>query len=139
MADKLTVSIVTPDGVVYERRAKLVVAKTTNGALGILPKHAPIIVPLEIEEVCIERESKDETDYIAVNGGILEVRDNVVSIIADSAERQGDIDVKRAQLARQKAEKLIKKAQEEHNTDEVKRATVALHRALNRIHVSQHH
>ncbi|MGX7200125.1 F0F1 ATP synthase subunit epsilon [Enterococcus nangangensis] len=140
MADYLTVNVVTPDGLVYEHHARLVVARTIDGELGILPKHAPIIAPLEIDEVRVKRtESDTHVDWVAVNGGILEVRDNIVSIIADSAERERDIDVSRAERARMRAEKLIEKAKEEHNVDELKRATVALHRAINRINVSKHH
>ena len=82
-------------------------AKTTDGEIGILPKHAPIIVPLAIDEVRIKRTDSDtHVDWVAVNGGIMEVRDNVVSIIADSAERERDIDVPRAERAKQRAERL---------------------------------
>lgn len=47
--DSLTVNVVTPNGLVYDHHAKIVVAKTTDGEIGILPKHAPIIVPLAID------------------------------------------------------------------------------------------
>lgn len=136
----LTVNVVTPAGLVYEHHAKIVVAKTTNGEIGILPKHAPIIVPLTIDEVRVKRiDSDTRVDWIAVNGGILEVRDNVVSIVADSAERDRDIDVPRAQRAKQRAESQIEHAKELSDVDEIRRATVALHRAINRINVSKHH
>ncbi len=139
MENKLVVDVVTPNGLVYEHNAKLVVARTTDGEIGILPKHAPIIVPLEIDEVRVKRIDDDtHVDWIAVNGGIMEVRDDVVSIIADSAERERDIDVSRAERAKQQAERLIEAAKEKQNTDELKRATVALHRAINRINVSKH-
>ncbi|WP_071131120.1 F0F1 ATP synthase subunit epsilon [Enterococcus timonensis] len=139
MAELIKVNVVTPDGIVYDHHARIVVAKTLNGELGILPKHAPIIVPLEIDEVRVKRSDADtHVDWIAVNGGILEVRDNVVSIIADSAERERDIDVSRAERARKRAERLIEKAKETQDADQLKRATVALHRAINRINVSKH-
>ncbi|MEG0080173.1 MAG: F0F1 ATP synthase subunit epsilon, partial [Enterococcus sp.] len=47
----LTVNVVTPNGLVYDHHAKIVVANTTAGEIGILPKHAPIITPLAIDEV----------------------------------------------------------------------------------------
>ena len=98
MDQYLTVNVVTPDGLVYDHHAAIVVARTTAGELGILPKHAPIIVPLTIDEVRVKRTDSDtHVDWIAVNGGIMEVRDNVVSIVADSAERERDIDVSRAE------------------------------------------
>lgn len=97
MDQYLTVNVVTPAGLVYDHHAAIVVARTTAGELGILPKHAPIIVPLTIDEVRVKRTDSDtHVDWIAVNGGIMEVRDNVVSIVADSAERERDIDVSRA-------------------------------------------
>ncbi|MBP2097904.1 F0F1 ATP synthase subunit epsilon [Enterococcus rivorum] len=137
--DCLTVNVVTPDGLVYDHHAKIVVAKTTDGEIGILPKHAPIIVPLAIDEVRVNRtESETHVDWIAVNGGIMEVRDNIVSIIADSAERERDIDVSRAERAKKRAERMIEKAKENADRDELRRATVALHRAINRINVSKH-
>lgn len=139
MEDVLTVNVMTPDGLVYDHHAKIVVAKTTDGEIGILPKHAPIIVPLAIDEVRVKRTDADtHVDWIAVNGGIMEVRDNLVSIIADSAERERDIDVSRAERAKLRAEKMIQEAKEKENIDALKRANVALHRAINRINVAKH-
>ena len=132
----LTVNVVTPNGLVYDHHAKIVVANTTAGEIGILPKHAPIITPLAIDEVRVKRTDSDtHVDWIAVNGGIMEVRDNVVSIIADSAERERDIDVSRAERAKQRAERMIEEAREKEDVDQLRRATVALHRAINRINV----
>lgn len=135
----LTVNVVTPDGLVYDHHARIVVAKTISGEIGIMPRHAPIIAPLVIDEVRVKRlDSDTHVDWIAVNGGIMEVRDDVVSIIADSAERERDIDVTRAERAKIRAEKLIEAAQEKEDVDQLRRATVALHRAINRINVSKH-
>lgn len=139
MSNSLTVNVVTPDGLVYDHHAAIVVARTLDGEIGILPKHAPIIVPLTIDEVRVKRTDSDtHVDWIAVNGGIMEVRDNIVSIIADSAERERDIDVSRAERAKLQAEKRIQEAKALDDTNELRRATVALHRALNRINVSKH-
>lgn len=142
MDQNLAVSIVTPSGVVYHHQAELVVVKTIDGELGILPKHAPIIVPLTIDEVRIKRinseNHENNMDWIAVNGGIMEVRDNQVNIIADSAEREREIDLTRAEKAKQRAEHMIEEAKEHEDIDELRRATVALHRAINRIKVSKH-
>ncbi|AYW45395.1 F0F1 ATP synthase subunit epsilon [Tetragenococcus koreensis] len=139
MEQYLTVNVVTPNGLVFDHHAEKVVAVTTNGELGILANHAPIIAPLDIEEVRVKRiDSENHTNWVAVNGGVIEVRDNVVTIIADSAERARDIDVTRAQRAKQRAEESIEKAKETTDVDELRRAEVALHRALNRINVSEH-
>ena len=99
----------------------------------------PIIAPLAIDEVRVRRTDSDtHVDWIAVNGGIMEVRDNVLTIIADTAERERDIDVSRAERAKQRAEARIQEAREKQDTDQLSRAEVALHRAMNRIKVSKH-
>lgn len=135
----MMVNVVTPGGLVYEHHATVVVAKTTDGEIGILPKHAPIIAPLAIDEVRVRRTDADtHVDWIAVNGGIMEVRDNVVSIIADSAERERDIDVSRAERAKQRAEEKIREAKAQQDIDQLRRSEIALHRAMNRIKVSKH-
>lgn len=139
MKNILTVNVVTPNGLVYDHHASIVVARTTDGEIGVLPHHAPIIAPLAIDEVRVKRTDADtHVDWIAVNGGILEMRDNVVSIVADSAERERDIDVPRAERAKIRAEKRIEEAKEKEDVNELRRATVALHRAINRINVSKH-
>jgi len=135
----MTVNVVTPAGIVYDHHATFLVAKTLDGELGILPRHEPLIAPLIIDEVKIRRKDSDtHVDWVAVNGGILEVRDNLITIIADSAERERDIDVDRAERARIHAEQMIEKAKQDADVDQLKRAEVALHRAVNRINVSKH-
>ncbi|NLR31081.1 F0F1 ATP synthase subunit epsilon [Levilactobacillus tujiorum] len=139
MADNrsvLSVSIVTPDGRVYEHDGELLVIKTKLGQLGIMPNHVPVISSLEVDEVRIKHDGGE--DEVAVNGGFLEFSDNVATIVADSAERQDDIDVGRAESARDRAQAAIKKAQEEHDADTLARAEVALRRAINRINVANH-
>jgi len=135
---ELQVQIVTPAGIVYNHRASRVIVRSTDGELGILPGHTPIIVPLTINGVRIERISTNAEDLIAVNGGIMEMRDNVCSIIADSAERARDIDVERAFAAKQRAEEQLRKADSVHNQKQQKRAEISLRKAINRISVSKH-
>ncbi|KRK39024.1 F0F1 ATP synthase subunit epsilon [Loigolactobacillus bifermentans] len=141
MADQsvLTVNIVTPDGIIYNHDAQMVIVKALDGQLGIMPNHEPIVAPLQIDEVRVKRADKpDQEDSIAVNGGFMEVADNVASIVADSAERERDIDVERAHLAEHRAQELIKAAEAKHDADELKRAQIKLRRAMNRIHVAEH-
>ncbi|MFD1671253.1 F0F1 ATP synthase subunit epsilon [Agrilactobacillus yilanensis] len=134
----LTVSIVTPDGVVYQHHARMLVVKALDGDLGIMANHEPIIAPVKISEVRVYRLDENHLDTVAVNGGFLEVSDNHASIVADSAERARDIDLRRAQKAKARAEKKIETAKTQHDSDEMLRAQVALRRAVNRISVSNH-
>lgn len=133
----LTVNVVTPAGVIYDHHASFLVVRTEDGELGILPEHEALVAPLIIGGVKVRRtDSEKHIDFIAVNGGIVEVRENLVTIIADSAERERNIDISRAQRARNRAERIIELAKKSKNTNQLKRAEVALHRAINRINVS---
>lgn len=128
----LTVSVVTPDGQVLEDDYEMLSCKAENGELGILPGHIPLVAPLTINAVRLKRES--EEDLIAVNGGFLEVRPDKVTILAQSAEKASDIDVDRAEQAKERAAKLL----ESNNPDtDVMRAKLALNRAINRIEVAK--
>lgn len=135
---EMQVNIVTPAGIVYNHRAKSIIAKAVDGEIGILANHIPIIVPLTIHAVRVQRVSVDTEDWIAVNGGVMEVRDNVCSIIADSAERARDIDVERAFEAKQRAEEELHKTEAIENNSHSKRAEISLRKAVNRITVSKH-
>ena len=133
------VNIVTPSGVIYDHEAKFLVANTQAGTLGILPSHSPLIAPLRIDAVRIDLvgEKDGVSDWIAVNGGIIEIRDNVVSIIANSAETEEDIDVSRAEEAKKRAKAKIEQAKVDKNHDiDLGRAEIALTRAINRLNVA---
>ncbi|GAA0058220.1 ATP synthase epsilon chain [Streptococcus canis] len=135
---QMTVQVVTPDGIKYDHHAKFISVTTLDGEMGILPNHINLIAPLQVHEMKIRRGGEDEkVDWIAINGGIIEIKDNVVTVVADSAERDRDIDVSRAERAKLRAEREIAQAETTHNVDEVRRAKVALRRALNRINVSR--
>ena len=133
---QMTVQIVTPDGLIYDHRAAFVSVKTIDGEMGILPRHINTIAVLEVDQVKVRRIDDDKhIDWIAVNGGIIEIADNVITIIADSAERERDIDISRAERAKLRAEKEIEEAQDKHFIDQERRAKIALQRAINRINV----
>ncbi len=135
MADNsvLTVSIVTPDGKVYDHSANMLVVSTRSGQLGIMANHVPVIATLNVDAARVMHDGKE--DEVAVNGGFIEFSNNKATIVADSAENQSDIDVARAENAKQRAERLIKQAQEAHDKDAVLRAQIALRRAINRINI----
>ncbi|MCT6923418.1 MULTISPECIES: F0F1 ATP synthase subunit epsilon [Bacillales] len=129
----VTVSIVTPDGPVYDSEVTMVVAKTVSGEMGVLPGHIPMVAPLTIGAVKLKKED-GSTDYVAVSGGFIEIRPEKVSILAPSAEDAASIDVARAKEALKRAEGRL-----EGKKDDIdfKRAELALKRALNRINVHE--
>ncbi|HEL1662033.1 TPA: F0F1 ATP synthase subunit epsilon [Streptococcus suis] len=136
---QMTVQIVTPDGIKYDHHAAFVLVKTVEGEMGIYPGHEELIAVLEIDEMKVRRvDDENHVDWIAVNGGIIEINKNMITVISDSAERERDIDISRAERAKLRAERELEEAHNAHNADLEKRATVALQRAINRIRVGKH-
>jgi len=129
----IKVSIVTPDGPVYESDVEMVSTKATSGDLGISPGHMPLVAPLEITSVRLKKGGK--TEYVAVSGGFLEVRPDQVTILAQSAELASEIDVERALKAKERAEQRMRDQHAEHT--DFRRAELALQRAINRLAVSE--
>lgn len=131
------VTISTPDGIVYDGNATMLVMTTTGGQLGLMANHQPLIASLAIDALLIKHQDSDKEDErVAVNGGFIEFRGNVATIAASSAELPEDIDVARAQSAKERSEALIKKAREAKDADALDRAEVHLRRAINRLHLS---
>ncbi|MFE8701843.1 F0F1 ATP synthase subunit epsilon [Cytobacillus sp. FJAT-54145] len=128
----IKVSVVTPDGPVFESDVEMVSTKAQSGELGILPGHIPMVAPLQIGAVRLKNGGK--TEYVAVSGGFIEVRGEQVSILAQSAEVSNSIDVDRALRAKERAEQRLRE-QKQENVD-MKRAELALQRAINRISVA---
>ena len=101
----LKLEIVTAERVVYAEEVDAVVAPGMEGQLGILPHHAPLMTTLQAGELLVRRGS--EEDSLAISGGFLEVRPDRVIVLADSAERAGEIDVARAEAAKKRAEQRL--------------------------------
>ncbi|MGC2921476.1 F0F1 ATP synthase subunit epsilon [Leuconostoc mesenteroides] len=131
----ITVQIVTPAGEVYnESGIDIAVVNTQGGQVGIMAKHVPILAALTIDELIVKR--GDDKESLAVNGGIAEFSNDTLTVVADSAETSDVIDVARAESAKERAEARLAHAQDDHNDAELRRARIALMRAVNRIHVA---
>jgi len=130
---KMTVEVVTPERVVYSGQAEMVIARGVQGDLGILPNHMPLVSPLKIAPVRIKTEGDKEVS-MAVSGGFMEVRGDKVTILAETAELPGDIDVDRAKAAKARAEKRLA---EKYAELDVLRAERALQRAMARLDVTK--
>ncbi|WP_462410240.1 F0F1 ATP synthase subunit epsilon [Neobacillus sp. Marseille-QA0830] len=129
----IKVSVVTPDGPVYEDDVEMVSTKAKSGELGVLPGHIPMVAPLEIGSVRLKKDGK--TEYVAVSGGFLEVRPDQVTILAQSAEKAEEIDIERALRAKERAEQRMNDQKAEHY--DFRRAESALRRAINRLSVAE--
>src|SRR2546429_3676267 len=131
MADKLHVDIVTVEGRRFKGDADFVVAPGSEGELGILPRHIPLLTPLAPGSVKVRNEGAEQ--YFFVSGGFLEVRPDQVTVLADSAERADDIDEARAEEARRRAESLL---QQKLSDADQAAATTALARAEARLRLA---
>ena len=128
----ITVNVVTPDGPVVDAEVEMVSTKAKSGDLGIMAGHIPLVAPLDIAAVRLK--NGNNTEYIAVSGGFLEVRPDVVTILAQSAEKAETIDLARAEAAKARAEKRLAERQEAIDAE---RAELALKRAVNRIQIAE--
>ena len=102
MAD-LHVELVSVEREVWSGEATMVVARTTEGEIGILPGHAPLLGQLADGGVVTVYETSGSQRLIAVHGGFLSVTDQGVTILAEVAELSEDIDTSRAQAALERA------------------------------------
>ncbi|MCH3922318.1 F0F1 ATP synthase subunit epsilon [Limosilactobacillus sp.] len=138
MADsKFKVTIITPDGTVYDKDdATMLVMNTSGGQMGLMAHHVPLIAALEISTVQIKHDSGTD-EVAAVNGGIIQFDGENALIAADSAEMPEEIDIQRAEAAKRRSESAIEKAKREHNQDALARAEVHLKRAINRLNTSK--
>lgn len=129
MADSTQkVSIVTPERVIYGDEARFVHVRGTDGDLGFLPGHTALITSLRPGLLRIQKEGQWSAFVVA--GGFVEVRDSRVVVLANAAERPEEIDLARAEKAKERAEKRL--AAKDPEIDVV-RAKVALARAVARI------
>ena len=138
MADtKFKVTIITPDGTVYDNdNATMVIMNTSGGQMGIMAKHVPVLASLTISELRIKHDQGTD-EIAAVNGGIMQFDGETALITADSAEMPEKIDVARAEEAKPRAVEEIKKAKKAHRQNDLARAEVHLKRAVNRLKVSK--
>jgi F-type H+-transporting ATPase subunit epsilon len=102
LAGELNVELVAPDRRVWSGAARMVVAKTTEGEIGIMPGHEPVLGLLVTGPVTV-RTTDDQTVLAAVHGGFLSVAEDHVTVLAETAERVEDIDVARAEAALDRA------------------------------------
>ena len=97
--------IVTQERLVYSGQADMVVVDGTDGCMGILPNHAPLLGTLQISELRVK--AGDTEEVFALGGGVLEVRPDRVTVLADVAEHAAEIDLQRAEAARDRAENYL--------------------------------
>ncbi len=134
MAEKaFHLEIVTPKKIVLSTSVSSFSAPGVVGGFQVLRSHAPLLSSIAIGEVKVVSENGSETRY-ATSGGFVEVRENKVVMLAETAEQADQIDIKRAEAARDRAEKRL--AEKRVEVD-IERARASLHRAMNRLRVAR--
>jgi F-type H+-transporting ATPase subunit epsilon len=124
--------IVTAERLVYSEEVDLVLAPGIEGQLGVLPHHTSLMTTLEAGEMLVRK--GDEEFSLAISGGFIEVRPDRIIVLADSAERDDEIDLARAEEARRRAQERI----EQPTTGmDMARAEAALRRSLARLKVAE--
>ena len=106
MADTIRFEFISQERVILQEDVTMVIAPGASGVLGILPRHAPLMAVIVPGELVVKKEGQEDRFY-AVGGGFMEVRPDKVILLARSGESAEEIDLARAQEARQRAEELL--------------------------------
>lgn len=131
----ISLDIVTPNGsVFFEENCELIVLQSKQGELGIMGGHIPTVAALKIGS--LRAKINGQYEYFAVTEGFAEINPSKVTVLVQAGEFAEDIDTERAEAARQRAEELLQRSQDE-KIDRY-RAELALQRAINRINVAKH-
>ena len=133
MAETLKLEMVTPYRQVLSEEVDEITGPGSIGEFGLLPGHTPLLTTLRIGDLSYRQGS--QTFHVAVNWGYLEVEDDRVTVLVETAELAEDIDIARARAAVGRAEEALRRLSPEDK--EFRLMQTALERALNRIQVAE--
>jgi len=129
----ILLEIVTPERLAYSDEVDAVVLPGSEGELGVLPHHAPLVATLGVGELRIRKGGTEES--FAIVGGFLQVRPDKVVVMAETADMASEIDLEKAQEARAEAERALETGYSEGA--DLAAARAALQQALLRIRVAE--
>lgn len=127
-------SIVTPEKIFHEAEIKSLTVPGSEGYLGVLTNHAPLITALKPGKVEF-RDADDKIQTLAVSGGFLEVSRNKANLLVQAAEFANEIDPERAEKAYREAREALRAAQSGDTSIDVQAQQAALDRAANRLRI----
>ncbi len=99
--------IVSQDRMVYEGEADMVIVPGTDGQMGILPRHAPLLSTLKYGILTVRYQGREE--HFTIAGGVVEIQPEIITVLADAAENVREIDIARAEAARRRAQEHLEK------------------------------
>ena len=126
-----SINIATPEGKMFSGEISSCTAQGANGKFQVLTDHAPLISMIDVGEMKIELDN-NKIEFLSTSGGFLEVENNEMNVVVETAEWAKDIDIERAKAAKERAEQRL----EEKKDIDVDRASAALLRALSRLNVA---
>jgi len=129
---QLDLEIITPERVLVKEQVELLEAKSELGEFGILPGHIQFLTTVDIGEVRYVKDGK--TYYIAAGGGFAEVVNDKILMLLESAEMADEIDIERAEVAKESAEAALKELSPD--SPEYKIQETALNKAITRLSVA---
>jgi F-type H+-transporting ATPase subunit epsilon len=129
----ILLEIVTPERLAYSDEVDAVVLPGSEGEMGVLPHHAPLVSTLGVGELRIRKGGAEES--FAIVGGFVQVRPDRVVVMAETADMASEIDLERAQEARREAERTLESGY--HEGVDLSAARAALQQALLRIRVAE--
>ena len=137
MAEKISLEVVTPKGAVVSEDVDIVTAPGFAGEFGVLANHAPFLSTIKIGTLTYKQGST--TEEMMVSGGFCEVSNNKISFLVESAERGHEIEVDRALLAKERAEKRLTELMQQKEKYDRARIDAALQRAMARLRLAEKH
>lgn len=132
----IKIKIVTPERTVYEDEASQATLPTIDGEITVLPDHIPYITALKAGEIMLKK--GEEIIHLATSGGFIEFNNNTLTMLTDTVERAEEIDIKRAEEAKQRAEELQKQRITLDDMEYAKTAAL-VEKELARIKVARKH
>jgi F-type H+-transporting ATPase subunit epsilon len=108
MAMRIHVDVVSAEALLYSGTAEFVIVPGESGELGVYPRHAPLVTRLKPGSVRVKVPDQAEEELIYVNGGLVEIQPDVVTILSDTGIRGKDLDEAKALEAKRQAEEAMK-------------------------------
>jgi F-type H+-transporting ATPase subunit epsilon len=128
---KILLEVVTPDRALIREEVDEIQLPGSEGYLGVLPGHTPLLTSLKVGELWYR--SGTEKHYLAIAGGFVEILPDRVTVLAQIAERAEEIDIRRAEAAKQRAEERLARPSSDMDFE---RARIAMMKSLIRLQVA---